>query len=376
MHLNKNGSLRPSSLNGFTNNEEERILTACPGINVESRPEKGLSADLVWGAYSNMQEAWAADPELRFEASSGGVLTALGASLLKSGKVDFILHVCADPANPMRSKWVMSKTPAEVLERKGSRYGPTSPLAGFDKVLDTGRRFAIIAKPCDLNAVHNLSKSDPRVDVLCVARLALICGGQSRLTKSKLLLDQFAIEEGELTSFRYRGHGNPGSTQIKTKNGKSFEVTYNELWENENTWDLETRCKLCPDALGETADITASDVWPGGGPSGEDDGFNGTITRTRIGDEIVQAAVTGGDLVLGKKISVAQYNEYQPHQLRKKRALKARFDARKSANLPVIQHKGLRIFALSFDIEGQDYKKQFEGTIKRIAEGRMSELNS
>jgi coenzyme F420 hydrogenase subunit beta len=373
MQMTDQGSLRPSSLDDYPADESAAILAVCPGATVEAKKREGAAFDNIWGSYSKMQYGWATNSELRFKASTGGALTALGAALLRTGKVEFILHVCADAAHPMRSTWVISKTPEEVIERSGSRYGPTAPLAGFVKALDKGQRFAIIAKPCDISAVHNYSKIDPRVNSLCIARLALICGGQSKLSKSKQLLSQFGVNEENLSSFRYRGHGNPGLTQVETKDSNVFEITYNELWKDEHSWDLETRCKFCPDALGETADVTASDVWLGGGPTGEDAGFNGIITRSRIGDEIVEEAEAGGDLTLGETISIEQYNKFQPHQLRRKQALQARFDARASAHLPVTQHTGLRVSTLSYDINGSDYRKQFDGTKKRITDGRMAE---
>ena len=61
---------------------------------------------------------------------------------------------------------------------------------------------------------------------------------------------------------RYRGMGNPGMTRIEAKDGRVFELTYNDLWEDESKWMLQFRCKICPDAIGELADIAVSDVGP------------------------------------------------------------------------------------------------------------------
>ena len=43
------------------------------------------------------------------------------------------------------------------------------------------------------------------------------------------------------------------------------------------------RCKICPDAIGDTADIAALDTWVGGSPKKEDEGFNAAIVRTEKG---------------------------------------------------------------------------------------------
>ena len=104
-------------------------------------------------------------------------------------------------------------------------------------------------------------------------RLALVCGGASDLTESEELLAQFGVTEDQLRLVRYRGYGNPGPTRIETEDGRAYEVSYQQMWEDELKWMIQPRCKICPDAIGEAADIVASDMWPGGGPTGEDEGF-------------------------------------------------------------------------------------------------------
>jgi len=220
MAMTDAGSLRPSPVDGFTPAEEAQLVAACPGAVAEARVEAGCKSDPVWGAYRSMARAWAAHPDVRYEGATGGVLTALGMHALRAGRVDFVLHVGADPDRPMRSRWVLSDTPESVQANTASRYGPTAPLAGLAAALDRGRPFALIAKPCDLGAVHALSKTDPRADELCTVRLVLVCGGQSRLTKSTAVLDEFGLDETEVALFRYRGHGNPGATVVETSEGE------------------------------------------------------------------------------------------------------------------------------------------------------------
>lgn len=320
-----------------------------------------------------MWHAWAGDPDIRFRAATGGVLTALGVHLLRSDAVNFVLHVEVNPDYPMRSRWVMSETADDVAARTGSRYGPTAPLAGFETALARNEPFALIAKPCDLNAVHGLAQVDPRVDQLCVMRLAMVCGGQSRLKKSQAVLDEFGLTEDELTMFRYRGHGNPGPTRIETRDGRVFEKSYAEMWDGEAGWELETRCKLCPDALGEAADVVAADVWPGGAPESEDAGFNGIIVRTAAGETLVDAAAAAGDLVLGETITSRQFDGFQPHQVRKKEALAARFQGFIEAGLPVIDAPGLRLTELGERLDPAVRDTQTAGTISRIKQGRVTE---
>ncbi len=367
MVMNQRGSLRPDPCDEFTHQAETQLLAACPGAVAEARAEDGLAVDPIWGAYHYMARAWAAQPEVRHQAATGGVLTALGMHLLRTGRADFVLHVGADPDNPMRSRWVMSETPDSVRANTASRYGPTAPLAGLTVALDQGQPFAIIAKPCDLGAVHALSATEPRIDQLCVARLALVCGGQSRLIKSQAVLAEFGLDEGELAMFRYRGHGNPGATVLETVDGRRFTKTYLELWEDESGWELETRCKLCPDALGEAADIAAADIWPGGAPTGEDEGFNGIIVRSAYGSELVASATAAGELVLGDPITPREFDHFQPHQVRKKEVLAARYTGLKDSGIQPIKTRGLRIKELGRRLSPEQFASERTGTHQRTA---------
>lgn len=367
------GGMRPSLTDGFSAEEEAKILSACPGTTAIARTSGTPQTDVIWGAYSTMRYAWAAHQDVRFKAATGGVLTALSAHLLESGKADFILQTAADPQQPMRSTWVISETPSEVLARAGSRYGPTAPLAGLNQALERDRPFALVAKPCDVGAVHALSRSDPRINKLCVVRMVMVCGGQSRLGKSLSLLSEFGVEEDEVSLFRYRGHGNPGLTTIKTKDGREFHKTYNELWEDEGSWELETRCKVCPDALGEAADIAAADVWPGGGPSGEDEGFNGIIVRSKVGERVVQSAAKAGHLVLGEQITPREFDEFQPHQVRKKHAVAARLEGLAQSGLPRIETTGLRTQETGECLSEEQRDSQIQGMKTRVVSGKVKE---
>ena len=367
MTMTAEGRLRPAPLTPETPEKDGEILAACPGVTCGAVAE-GDRYDHVWGGYSHMGEAWAGDADIRFRAATGGALTALGVHLLASGKARFILHCGADPDRPMRSKWMISETPAQVVARSGSRYGPSDTLAGLETALALGEPFGIIAKPCDAGAIRARAKADPRIDQLVVAVLVMVCGGASDLGKSRALLDEYGISEDEVTVFRYRGYGNPGLTRVETRDGRAFEKTYLDLWQDEAGWRIQTRCKLCPDAIGEAADIAAADIWPGGAPAGEDAGFNGVITRTPRGQALFESAVAAGDLKRGRDHGPRDYDDFQPHQVARKRSLAARLRGLIAADWPVYAHRGLRLDALDAGDKAEE-----EGAVQRARSGRFSE---
>lgn len=344
------------------------IMRACPGAVAAPNAEKGPHQDPIWGSYRRIQTAWAADADVRYRAATGGVLTALGMYLLRRGEARFVLHCGADPQRPMRSRWFLSETANEVSARAGSRYGPSDTLAGLDAALAREEPFAIIAKPCDAGAVRARAKDDPRIGQYLKALLVMVCGGASDLGKSEALLDEQGWSEDDVILFRYRGYGNPGPTRVETCRGEALEKTYSEMWADEAGWRIQSRCKICPDALGEAADIAAADVWPGGNPTGEDAGFNGVIIRTQAGEVLFDEAMAAGALVSGGAMTPEALSDTQPHQVSKKKNLAARLRGLRAAGMPVYAHTGLRIETL----DAKNPAEQ-EGAFTRAKAGRFRE---
>lgn len=333
------GRERPVARRPLNDATLERINAVCPGTRIGGpgapAADHPAMRDTVWGPAGKLSVGYARDPLVRHRASSGGVLTALGQFLLTSGRVKFILHVGASKSAPMRSERRLSFDAAAVLDGAGSRYGPAAVLVDFCEILDRAEPFALIAKPCDVTAVRSLARVDPRVDRYMRYALTLVCGGASDLTKSEEVLRRFEVREEELALFRYRGYGNPGPTRLETRDGRAFELSYQQLWEDESKWMIQPRCRICPDAIGIGADIAASDVWPGGSPVAEDEGFNGIIVRTGRGRELYDAAVAAGALTIEREVTFADFDRFQPHQVRKRRAVWARLKGRERAGQPV-----------------------------------------
>lgn len=349
------------------------INAVCPGVRVDG-PDPAASAadtqwDAVWGPGLRIAKGHAADPAVRFRASAGGGLSTLATYLLESGRVDFILHVAASAEQPMRTRRHLSFDRAQVMEGAGSRYGPAAPLVDVAELLDRGRPFAFIGKPCDIAALRNLAKHDPRVDRLVPYMLGFVCGGASEFAKTLDLVEGFGLAEDEVALLRYRGMGNPGLTRVETKDGRAFSVTYRDLWRDEGKWMLQFRCKICADAIGELADIAVSDVWPDGSPSGEDPGFNGFIARTPKGRALLDEAERAGVLVLIEELGFRDLDGVQPHQVRKKQALTARLAAMRDAGVLAPAFTRLRLEAAAATGDPVTGDDGYAGMRERLGRG-------
>jgi len=377
----RRGFLQPVVEGELDHDTVDRIYAACPGTRVEGLPERLIEPDTrqdnVWGPWLRIVRAWAGEPEVRFEGSTGGVLTALAIYLLNSKCVDFVLQVKTSATEPSFGEPVLTFTEAEVIDAAGSRYGPAAPLTDIFEVLDQNRPFAIIAKPCDIAALRNYAKQDARVDKLVKYWLAMVCGGYGTPQGTIEFYKRVGIKPSEVTALRYRGRGCPGPTRVETLEDAQ-EFHYLDFWgEDETTWTLPFRCKICPDGIGEATDIAASDTWIGGGPnrvdSASDPGTNALIARTRAGEELIAAAAADGALILDYDIVPDTLSLYQPHQVNKKYAAWARHQGLADAGRIVPETERLRIEELARDLPEETVRFQRAGTRKRIEIGKATE---
>lgn len=366
------GYLRPVATGPLNHAQVDRIYQICPGINV-SLDQRSVDAekDILWGAGQRYLMAWAGQPEVRFQASTGGVMTALAQYLVASDEVDFVLHVRASKTEPAFGERQISYTDADVIEASGSRYGPAAPLLDLCQLLDRGRPFAFIGKPCDVSALNNYARYDSRVDQLVRYRLALVCGGYLTPESFNGFLEQAGVPRPELIRIRYRGNGCPGSVEMENKQGQVFFRSYNDFWgEGETNWSIPFRCKVCPDGIGEGADLVAADSWPecqvDGRTEHEDPGYNAVILRNSKGERLMQRAVVAGYICEGQELSARDMDFFQPHQVVKKQAGKARIEGIQEAGGLGIVCRGLRLDQAAAMRDNEYAEQQRAGARKRF----------
>ncbi|WP_370279518.1 Coenzyme F420 hydrogenase/dehydrogenase, beta subunit C-terminal domain [Pontibacterium sp.] len=370
------GYKRPVVVGDLDDETVDSIYAVCPGINVsqEFPQDDQVSDDLIWGRNVRNVMAWAAQPNVRFKASTGGVMTGLAQYLVASGEVDFILHVKASDSEPAFGERHLSFTDADVIEASGSRYGPAAPLLDIGSLLDRGQPFAFIGKPCDVSALNNYARIDPRVDELVRYKLAIVCGGYLTPDSFNGFLEQAGVPRKDLARIRYRGNGCPGPVEMENHNGEVFFRSYNDFWgEGESSWSIPFRCKICPNGIGEGADIAAADSWPDcqvdSATEKDDPGSNAVIVRSSKGNTLLSAAVEEGFIETGDEITPRDLDFFQPHQVVKKQAGMARIEGLVEEGGLGIRCKGQRLNEIADTMEKDFLNLQRDGTRRRFRAG-------
>jgi coenzyme F420 hydrogenase subunit beta len=270
-------------------------LSICPGYKVDAtlatgRPAQVKESDHEFGPALEIWEGHALDPEVRFRASSGGVLSALALYCLENEDMEFVSHTGMDELKPWSNKTVQSRTRKELLERAGSRYAPASPCEGLEAIESSPRPCVFIGKPCDAAAVAMLRQQHPGLDRKLGLVLTFFCAGTPSTKGTLDLVHSLGVATEKVNSIRYRGEGWPGNFKVIYDDPKKEKsLTYEESW-GQLTGHRPIRCNLCPDGLGRVADISCGDAWEKL-DGNTDAGRSIVIVRTERGRDILHRAM-------------------------------------------------------------------------------------
>ncbi|MAC59649.1 MAG: hypothetical protein CMH85_15545 [Novosphingobium sp.] len=338
MQLDDTGFLVPPSLEDNLDAAALRLIDeVCPAVNGSEVFAEGNNrsadpaapeSDYLWGSYYSVMTGYATEDAVRFMGSSGGAITALARWLIASGQADEVLVTTYDATYPIGTTSGTTHDPKEILTGAGSKYAPAAPLAALRGLANMNRRVAIVARPCDISTLRRAMSQDSAISKNIVALISFFCAGTPSDQGNRTLLEKLGAGKPEnVTQFRHRGHGWPGDTLAVTRDGGEHRCTYNESWGKTLNKTLHQRCKICPDGIGELADIVAADAWYGdeeGYPSfTEADGRSLIIARTALGQKLFQHALDEGVLA-AEPVPVRHIDAMQPGQLRRRRHLRMR----------------------------------------------------
>jgi len=367
MQMDGPGFLRPLAHRPFTQEEDATVEAVCSGEGLDQL-ELGRKYNDTWGPLVTVEVGHALDPDVRYQGSSGGVISAIAIHLLETNQIDFVLHTRASPNDPLGNISTPSLTRAEVLSGAGSRYAPSSPLADLDAHLNGGRTFAFIGKPCDVASLRRMALRDPRIDRQIPVMLSFFCAGVPSRSGAQAVLKELATSEPEVESFAFRGNGWPGLTRAVRRDGSEATMDYNSSWGTILSRHLQFRCKICPEGVGEFADVVCADAWHGkdGYPDfTERDGRGLVIARTLRGRQLVEEIVRAGKIEVADQ-DVSAIRMMQPYQHDRRRGVLARLLALRLKGRPAPHYRGLRLWASLLRTSPVWLLRNFGGTFRRV----------
>ncbi len=324
---------------------DKQYLEVCPGYQVDAReglPRYAGSCEeqILTGPTLEIWEGYAADPQIRYQASSGGLLTALSLYCLEKEKMAFVLHTGMDPKTPWLNRTVQSRNREQLLAAAGSRYAASSPCDGLEAIEASDRPCVFIGKPCDTAAVLRMLPLRPRLEERLGLVLTFFCAGTPSARGTLELLKELRVDPGQARTVRYRGEGWPGRFRVDSGIGPA-SLSYAQSW-GRLQGHRPLRCQLCPDALGERADLACGDGWHRYREGSDDAGRSLVLIRTERGRRLLRAAMNEGYV----RLEVCGLREVIAAQgiIRRRQQLFGRLLARRLLLLPIPRYKGFFLY--------------------------------
>lgn len=344
------------------------VRNACPGINYNINYSLTKPEERLWGPMKNVLLGNATNEEIRWKGSSGGGITAILIYLLENKIIDAAVQIGPSLNNPLKVDTYLNRNREDIIRCSSSRYCPSSPLAGIGKVFASDMKIAFVGKPCDVVALRQYLYLHPEFKKNIVICLSFFCASTPSYNGTSSILNRIGVLKEDVKEFWYRGRGWPGYATAITNTGIINTLTYAESWGEILSNHAHFRCKICPDGVGFSADISFADGWDvhNGKPVfNEQSGKNIIIVRTITGERIINDAVKLGQLQV-KDYNISKIGVMQPSQAYKRKVVGARILALRSCGLFYPKFKGFSIYKNMFSSSPNALLKNYLGTLKRL----------
>ncbi len=287
-------------------------LQVCPGSHLDPAiipPAEDPFIGPVKAAYW----AWAKDARVRFEGTSGGVVTALLCALLQAGVIDGALLVRWTPADPLRPEAFVARTVDEIRSAHKSKYCPVALNEMLKQSKAIGDSVAMVGLPCHFHGLENMRRLSSDVARNVVLKIGLFCDRTLSVRLIEQLLHAKGVSPEQVEAFEYRDkrfRGWPGDVYIKPRGRPALFVDRRMRMGLKDPF-TSVRCRLCFDKFNVLSDISLGD---GYGAEPQQEGVSAVVVRTATGENALQAAASALTL---QETSVESVFAHQQLQARK-----------------------------------------------------------
>lgn len=238
----------------------------CPGHGVDfvtlNREFLGREpSDPYLGNYLGCYCGHASDPDIRYQCTSGGLVTSLLLSALQTGLIDGALVARMEP-DSLEAKPFVARTAADIMSAKGSKYCPVPMNAALREILNTSGSFAVVGLSCHIQGLRKAERLNKDLRRKIVLHLGLACNHAPSLLATQRILSKMGVKSDDVASLTYRGSGWPGRMEIQTRQGRLLDLPFPLYWERGfGHLYCPKRCSLCCDQGNELADVSFADPW-------------------------------------------------------------------------------------------------------------------
>lgn len=280
-------------------------VKVCPMVNEMEDISQYLFKDrgeynLLIGDYINLYKGYSMDSNIRFNATSGGLVTTLLIYLLETGLIDGALVTKMNSNNYLETEPFIASTREEIVLAIGSKYIPV-PLNKILKTIKNAKgKFAIVGLPCHIKGIRKLEKYDKDYIEKIRYHFGLFCSHYIDYNGIKFLLHKMGLKEKEIEYIKFRGEGWPSGLRVYLKNGNIKQMKMLGSWWSEilgSYYFCPYSCIFCDDSTCEYADLSFGDSYLKENKN-DSIGTSVVISRTNTGEELLRNAIKSGQISL------------------------------------------------------------------------------
>ncbi len=274
-------------------------LKVCPGYSVDfkllnkeflKKESPSTQEETLLGNYINCYTGFSTDANVRFDSSSGGMVTQLLIFALETGLIDGALVTRMKKTNPLEPEPFIARTKQEILEASKSKYCPVPANVTLREIIENNGRYAVVGLPCHLHGVRKAELVNRQLRERIVLHLGLVCTHNDNFLQIDYLLRKYGIRSSDVAGIDFRGKGWPGTLTLRLKSGGEVNYRFNDwVGIHEQCFFTPYRCLVCCDQLAELSDLSFGDAWL---PEFLNDHFGTSIviSRTQNGEDLLSAA--------------------------------------------------------------------------------------
>jgi len=257
---------------------------------------------MLMGNCANCYVGYASNYDIRYNSSSGGLVTALLISALEDGLIDGALVTRVSKHKPLLPEAFVARNQEEIISACGSKYCPVPVNILLKKILREKGRFAVVGLPCHIHGIRKFERINKRLRERILLHLGLFCANGVTFLGTEYFLQGWKIKKESVNGLNYRGKGWPGRIVVQLKDerekiiprGTTEKSLFRRvLFYSAFHYDFtHPRCLLCSDLTNVLSDISFGDPWLPDVLKEEKIGKSLVISRSKIGDEILRRALT------------------------------------------------------------------------------------
>ncbi len=295
MKINKRGFYVPK-INKERCTNCKNCDKVCPQIDKEANFNKlnkfvfgKIPVDNLLGNYINCYVGYSTDEKLRFESSSGGMVTQILISALEEKIIDGALVTRMKKDSPLIAEPFIARTKEEIISAMGSKYCPVPLNAMIKEILysKNSEKFAVVGLPCHITGIKKAEMLIPKLQKI-VLHFGILCSGTKSFLGTEFILNIKNIKKENVRNIKYRGKGWPGYMQVEYLKRIRYLSLFSPLYYGGTFCRLFTNnnCRYCNDFTAELSDISFGDAW--GIEKYNTKGTSLLISRSEIGEKLIK----------------------------------------------------------------------------------------